>query len=164
MSQGIPGAVSGELLFQPDKAITRGELFALTARWLGLDLTKYASVKLPFADTEQIPDWALPSVKAMYAQGYMKGSSAGGGKLYANAQTNISRAEAMTILGRIQVRGYAQADLTAFADAAQVPDWATDYLKTLVGQGVVSGADDGLIHPESPIKRGEVAKMLFTMT
>lgn len=164
ISQGIPGAAEGELLFQPEKAITRGELFALTARWLGLDLNKYADVKLPFADADKIPDWALPGVRAMYAMGYLKGSTAGDGKLYANVSADISRAEAMTVLGRVQLRGYAQTELTAFADAAQVPDWAASYLKTLVGQGVVSGGDDGLIRPGAPIKRGEVAKMLFTMT
>ena len=164
VSQGIPGSVEGEILFQSDKAITRGELFAMAARWLKLDLAKYADVTLPFADTGSIPDWALPGVRAMYALGYLKGSTGGDGKLYANVGADISRAEAMTILGRVQPRGYAQGNLAAFSDGAQVPDWAAAHLKTLVGQGVVSGGDDGLIRPDAPIKRGEVAKILFSMT
>lgn len=164
VTNGIPGAAEGELLFQPDKAITRGELFALAGRWMGLDFTKYADVALPFADADKIPDWALPGVKAMYALGYLKGSSTGDGKLYANVETNVSRAEAMTVLGRMQARGYVQANLAAFSDGAIVPDWAADHLRTLVGQGVVSGGADGLLHPGDPIKRGEVAKILFTMT
>lgn len=164
VTTGIPGAAEGELLFQPDKAITRGELFALAGRWLGLDLTRYAEVTLPFVDADKIPDWALPGVKAMYALGYLKGTSTGDGKLYANVETNISRAEAMTILGRMQARGYVQADLTAFGDGYNVPDWAADNMKSLVGQGVVSGGVDGLLRPGDSIKRGEVAKLLFTMT
>ncbi len=164
VSQGVPGGQEGELLFQPDKAITRGELFVLAARWLRLDLSQYAGVQLPFADVADIPAWALPGVRAMYAQGYLKGSAAGDGKLYANTGANISRAEAMTLLGRVQPRGYAQADLAVFADAAQVPNWAVPYVKTLVGQGVVSGGADGLIHPGDPIKRGEAAKIFFGMT
>ena len=164
VTNGVPGAVEGELLFQPDKAITRGELFAMAGRWLGLDLNQYTSVTLPFADAASIPEWALPGVKAMYALGYLKGSSAGDGKVYANVGANITRAEAMTILGRMQARGYAQGDLTTFIDAFQVGDWAAPYVKTLVGQGVVSGGGDNRIRPVDPITRGEVAKMLFTMT
>lgn len=163
VTTGVPGAAEGELLFQPDKAITRGELFAMASRWLGLDLSQYATVELPFADTAAIPDWALPGVKAMYALGYLKGSGNGDGKLYANAGANITRAEAMTILGRMQARGYAQGDLSAFTDSAQVGSWAAAYVKTLVGQGVVSGGGDNRIRPADPITRGEVAKMLFTM-
>lgn len=164
ITNGVPGAVEGELLFQPDKAITRGELFAMAGRWLGLDLNQYADVTLPFADAASIPDWALPGVKAMYALGYLKGSSAGDGKVYANVDANITRAEAMTILGRMQAKGYAQGDLTTFIDAFQVGDWAAPYVKTLVGQGVVSGGGDNRIRALDPITRGEVAKMLFTMT
>ncbi len=162
VSNGVEGT-DGALLYQPDKAITRGELFAMTARWLGLDLTEYESTVLPFADNDSIPEWALPGVKAMYALGYLKGSMEGDGTLYANVASDISRAEAMTILGRVQQKGYAEAELT-FSDAPRVPEWAVPYVKTLVGQGVVSGAEGNMIFPNNPIKRGEVAKILFAMT
>lgn len=49
----------------------------MVARWLGVDMNQYSSVKLPFVDAAQIPDWALPGVKTMYALGYLKGSSDG---------------------------------------------------------------------------------------
>lgn len=167
VTTGVPGpgaaGATPTLLFQPDKAITRGELFAMVTRWLGVDITKYESTILPFADADKIPEWALPGVKAMYALGYLKGSAGADGQLYANVGTDISRAEAMTILGRVQKRGYAVAELT-FADAGLVPDWAASYVKTLVGQGVVSGAEGNMIFPNNPIKRGEVAKILFSMT
>lgn len=161
---GVPGATEKEVLFQPDKAISRGELFTMAGRWLGLDFTKYESVELPFADRESIPDWALSGVKAMYALGYLNGSVGADGKLYANVGSNITRVEAMTILGRMQAKGYTVGDLSAFADASQVPDWALSYVKTLVGQGVVGGAADNLLHPGDSIRRGEMAKMLFSMT
>lgn len=164
VTTGVPGAVAGQLLFQPDKAITRGELFAMAGRFLGLDFNQYADTVLPFVDAWQIPDWALSSVKAMYALGYLKGSSAGDGSVYANVNANITRAEAMTILGRMQAKGYAQGDLSAFVDGWQVSDWAAPYVKTMVGQGIVSGGTDSLIRPADPIKRGEVAKILFSMT
>lgn len=162
ITTGVPNEADGTLQFQPDRTITRGEFFAMVARWLGVDMNQYSNVELPFVDAAQIPDWALPGVKTMYALGYLKGSSDGAGNLSANASATISRAEAMTILGRVQAQGYAQAELT-FDDAASVPDWSLTYVKTLVAQGVISGYDNKIM-PSDPLRRGEVAKMLFTMT
>lgn len=160
VSNGVVSA-DGSRLFQPGKSITRAEFFAMTARWLGLDLSQYDSVQLPFADAAQIPDWALSEVKAMYSLGILKGAAGGDGSLRVNALSTISRAEAMTILGRTQARGYAEAEMS-FSDAGQVPDWALSYVKTLVGQGVVSGYENK-INPLSLISRAEVAKLLYTM-
>ena len=162
ITTGVPNEADGTLQFQPDRTITRGEFFAMVARWLGVDMNQYSDVALPFVDAAQIPDWALPGVRAMYALGYLKGSSDGAGNLSANASATISRAEAMTILGRVQAQGYAQAELT-FDDAASVPDWSLAYVKTLVAQEVVSGYENKIM-PSDPLRRGEVAKMLFTMT
>ena len=153
-------AADGSLLYQPDKNITRAEFFALTARWLGLDLSQYAGVELPFADSAELPEWALNEVKAMYALGIVNGALENG-VLKVNALSTISRAEAMTILGRTQAKGYAQAELT-FDDAALVPSWAADYVKSLAGQGVVSGYNNR-IRPNDPLTRGEVAKLLYSM-
>ena len=44
-----------------------------------------------------------------------------------------------------------------------MPDWSLTYVKTLVAQGVISGYDNKIM-PSDPLRRGEVAKMLFTMT
>ena len=67
----------------------------------------------------------------------------------------------MTILGRVQAQGYAQAELT-FDDAASVPDWSLTYVKTLVAQGVVNGTNDQ-IRAGGLLTRGEVAKLLYGM-
>ncbi len=146
--------------FQPEKNITRGEFFVMVARWMGLDLTAYSGVELPFADAGSIPAWALDGVKAMYAQGVLKGSL-DNGVLTCRSGDTISRAEAMTILGRIQPKGYSQKALT-FGDADSVAEWALPYVQSLVGQGIVSGYDNQL-RPADPVKRSEVAKMLFYM-
>ena len=45
------------------------------------------------------------------------------GPLLANPMSTITRAEAITILGRTQARGFTANDLT-FDDAGQVPSWA----------------------------------------
>lgn len=155
ISNGI--SVGDTLCFQPDKNITRGEFALMVARWLRLDLTAYSSVKLPFTDTDSIPSWCLDAVKAMYSLGIMEGS-----ENRISAGNDITRAEAMTMLGRIQQKGYAGSELT-FADAASIPAWAADHMKVLVTQGVIGGYEDNTILPNACIKRGEMAKILYAM-
>jgi len=99
-------------------------------------------------------------MKAMYAEGIIKGSL-DSGTLVVRANDSISRAEAMTILGRIQDKGYVRSELT-FSDAGDVASWALPYVQSLVGQGIISGYDNQL-RPNDPVKRGEVAKMLYCM-
>ena len=148
------------VVYQPDKSITRAEFFTMVARWMDLDLTQYAGVELPFVDAASIPDWALDAVKAMYSLGILQGAGVEGGPA-ANASATISRAEAMTILGRTQARGYAQPELTT-DDAGQVGDWALPYVQSLVGQGVVTPTDNKL-RPTDALTRGELAQLLYAI-
>ena len=154
--QGVES--SAGLLFQPDKNITRGEFSLMVARWMGLDLTAYSDVTLPFADLDATPSWCVDAMKAMYAEGIIKGSL-DNGVLMGRATASISRAEAMTILGRIQGKGYVTQSLT-FSDAASVPAWSLPYVESLVGQGIISGYNNQL-RPNDSVTRSEVAKMLF---
>lgn len=153
-------AADGSYAFDPDTNITRAEFATMLARWLRADLTAAAGANLPFVDTADIPGWALGAVSYLYQTGVMTGSLEGDG-LYAAPNDPITRCQAMTMLGRIQPKGYAvQAEV--FADDADIPAWARDHVYTLAGQGVVSGYD-GFVRPLDPITRGEVAKLLTTM-
>ncbi len=157
---GVP--VGAETYFYPNRSITRGDFALMTARWMGLDLETYASVTLPYADASSLPSWSRNALKALYALEIMQGSKAADGKLYANANASITRAEAMTILGRIQAKGYPEASLSSFSDAASIPTWAKAHVGTLVGLQVVNGSD-GTLRPNDTVTRAEVAKMLFTL-
>lgn len=152
----------GTTKFLPDQNITRGDFALMAANWMGLDLQTYQSVSLPFTDAGAIPSWDLNAVKALYSLGIMQGSQAKDGTLQANARASITRAEAMTILGRLTEKGYSQAALSSFSDAPSVPTWARDHVATLVGMKVVGGSNGKLL-PNSPVTRAEVAKMLFTL-
>ena len=134
----------------------------MAARWMELDLADYAKVKLPYADTAAIPAWDLNAVKALYDLGIMTGSSGPDGTLRANAKASITRAEAMTILGRMLEKGYGQADLSGFSDQGKIPSWSKTHVATLVQMGVVNGSN-GQLRPDASVTRAEVAKMLLTL-
>ncbi len=149
----------GTFTYQPGSPITRGEFLTMVCRLLGVNTADYEQVELPFADTADIAGWALPYVKAMYATGVLAGSNDGQGNLYANCANQISRQEAMTILGRIRGEGLS-CDLSSFLDQDQVASWARPHVETLVALGIVGG-DNGNLKPTASITRAEVAKILL---
>ncbi len=151
----------GNLVFRPDDNMTRQEFMVALIRALGIDTAQYDAIALPFDDQDQIADWALPAIRAAYANGYLNGSATGG-QLLAKPTGSISRQEAMTILGRSQQLGEARDDLSAFSDSAQVADWARDYVSAMVANGVINGSN-GKLNPTGMVTRAQVAKMLYTM-
>lgn len=148
--------------FRPDQKITRAQFAAMLYRYLGLDESKYADVELPFADNAKIGAYAVPAIKALYTEGIINGSAGSDGKLYFNPNNSLTRAQAATMIGRTQEKGYASVDLT-FTDAAKIPAYATAYIQTMVAQGIISGYTDGSFKPNNPITRGQMAKILYNL-
>lgn len=148
--------------FRPDQNITRAQFAAMLYRYLGLEESKYASVTLPFADLASIPDYALTAVKALYTEGIINGTTGSDGKLYFNPGANLTRAQAATMIGRTQEKGYATVELT-FSDAASIPSYATYYVQTMAAQGIISGYADGTFKPQANITRGQMAKILYNL-
>lgn len=150
---------SGQLEFRPDSPMTRQEFAVALTGFLAVDTSQYSSVSLPFADLNQVADWALDSVKAAYSLGLITGSS-DGNLLYGNPTATITRQEAMAILSRTLEKGYEMDNLTAFSDTESVSSWAKEDIATMVALGVISGTSDGKLEPTATVTRAQVAKML----
>jgi hypothetical protein len=161
--QGIVNGIEGAkgVSYAPDTNMNRAQFAVIMCNWLKADAAQYADVELPFADVTAIGGWAYPAVQAMYALGVTKGSALNG-QLYYNPASPISRAEAMTMIGRTLERGYAEATL-AFADSAAVPEWAALHVRTLVALQVVSGMEGNRLAPGAYVTRAQVAKMLYSL-
>ena len=158
--------ITGELkskqyYYSPERNTTRLDTAVLVSKYLGLDPEACVDVVLPYADLAQIPAWALPFVKAMYKSGLMIGISSKG-KIYFNPGSNITRMEAMTILGRTLPQGCQKTE-NVFSDAAQIASWAKPHVENLAALGIVSGYPDGSIKPVNDLKRSEIASMLFKL-
>ena len=148
--------------FRPNQNITRAQFAVMLYRYLGLDESKYAGVKLPFADNSQIADYAVPAIKALYTEGIINGSTGSDGKLYFNPNASLTRAQAATMIGRTQEKGYATVELT-FTDAGKIPAYATYYIQTMAAQGIIGGYTDGSFKPNANITRGQMAKILYNL-
>lgn len=145
----------------PDRGVTRQEFATMLARYLKLDSKSYSGVQTPFADMDQVAGWAKDSVRAMYAEGIVGGSAEKGG-LYANPKKTLTRAEAVTMIGRMLGASQDRADLSAFPDAGTVPSYALEYFQVLVKLGVVGGSD-GRLEPNRTMTRAEICKVLNTL-
>lgn len=150
----------GKRYYHPDQQLSRQELAVFLIRLLGVDTAQYKDVQLPFVDADGIASWALPHVRAAYALDLMKGTKGPDGRRI-NAGANITREEAMTIVGRaLGVKE--EADLSSFADSDAVSSWALPHVKTLVARKIVQGSG-GKLNPKAPISRAEAAKILCAL-
>lgn len=155
------GVFSASAAFSPATKVSNEMAATMLSRYLGVDTSLYAGVSLPYADAGKIADWALPHVKAMYALGIMTGGTNASGAAAFQPQSNCTRAQIMTILGRTLERGYSYSACT-FADSAAIPAWAADHIDLLAALGVVTGSDDR-VNPLGTITRAEFAALLYRM-
>ena len=148
---------NGKRYFKPDAYMTRAEFAKMICGFIGLDESDYSAETLQFSDSSDIPLWAVNSVKAMQSTGIIKGRADGEKYIFA-PYDNITRAEAMTVMGRI-----IESDKTEelnFKDNSDIPDWARESMEKLLGAGVIRGYNDNTIHPNDNMKRAEAAVML----
>ncbi len=150
----------GRMVFKPDNNMTRAEFASMIVNYKQLDLSTYENVTLDFTDAGNIPLWAQNAVKAAYSEGIILGRVNDDGTSEFAPYDNITRAEAMTILGRILPE---ETDLPnlPFADNNDIPNWAYEGLQKLYSIGIISGYEDNTILPNNNIKRAEAATMLY---
>lgn len=75
-----------------------------------------------------------------------------------NPGKNVTRAEAVTMLGRaLDYNG--EKTMTKFPDVSK-GSFASGYVKAAVAEGIISGYPDGTFKPNNPIKRGEMALII----
>ena len=148
--------------FRPNQNITRAQFAVMLYRYLGLDESQYADVTLPFADNASIPEYAVPAIRALYTEGIINGSTGSDGRIYFNPNSSLTRAQAATMIGRTQEKGYATTALT-FTDSASIPTYATYYIQTMAAQGIIGGYTDGTFKPNNNITRGQMAKILYNL-
>ncbi|MDD6214353.1 MAG: S-layer homology domain-containing protein [Firmicutes bacterium] len=148
------------LYFMPDNNITREEFAVIMCRYMGVDADAYKNTAVDFADEAEISSWAKSAAFALYEKGIITGK-AKGDKIYFAPSDTLTRAEAMTILGRT-LSEQSEGSLI-FADSDKIPSWAEQYIGTMVLNGYVSGYEDNTLRPQSSVTRAEAVTMIAKM-
>ena len=153
--QGLFTGVSANE-FAPYDPMTRAMLVTVLHRLDGAD----ASGTNSFTDVLN-GKWYSNAIAWASANGIVEGLS--GNRFAPNAP--IAREQLAAILFRYaKACGYdvsARAELTAYADAAQVSTWAGDAMRWAVASGLISGRSGAQLAPKGEATRAEVAVILM---
>lgn len=153
----VQGTGSGS--FEPGRSVNRAEFAAILAAGLGLSADNAAASG--FADVSA-GDWFSRDVAAAAQYGLINGFGDG---TFRPGKT-ITRAEAMAMLARamkVSGLGTASADastLGAFADQADVPEWAREAAAANVQAGLIEGTEQQRLVPGANLSRAEAAALI----
>ncbi len=146
----------GRYYFHPQESVTRAEFLVMAMNAVGITDVPESSAGT-FADAAAIPDSMKGYVALAYELGYIHGEDREGVLCFAPNEP-ISRAHAAVMLERI-VGLDALAVTPTFADAAEIPTWATEAIYSLSAAGILCAAD-GYVSPTSVLTRAQAAHLL----
>jgi hypothetical protein len=150
--------------FRPDQLVTRAEFTHMLINVYNNPYTKTNRLQVQqdpsasvekFSDAASIPDWAKNSIEAAIKYGFINGTPDGS----FNPENNISRAEAITIIGRTLAGEYDLSQLDCYAD--EIPEWAQAEAAKARAKGFLEVTKEGLFKPDELITRGELAKLIL---
>lgn len=140
--------------FLPRSAIRRGEFVTALVKTLA-DGRQDA---LTMTDADDVPAALRPYLGGAQALGIFQGSLQPDGKVYALADSPVTRQDAAVLLGRL-LEVSSDASLS-YTDAGSAAPYAKPYIAALTQRGLLEGLPDGTFAPRSPITRAESAALL----
>lgn len=146
--------IAGNLCFEPEASVTRGEFLVMAMKLLG-DEPASALLTSGFADENQTPAWMRPYIVSAFQSGTVSGVTSPGGMVFRPA-SNLTRAEAAVMLRNLLSLPQPSVQ-SVFAEDTDVPAWAQSSVAALSEAGieipVTTSADD--------LTRREAAELLF---
>ena len=138
--------------FDPNGQLTCAQLATILARLLKLPAAKDAG----FTDNDPAA-WYYDAINRCAAAGILKGN--GDGTVTPNAP--ITRERSIVMLARaLGIEPLSRADLSKYADAAQVSAYAQGYLAAMIKAGIVSGVTADRLAPQDNINRASTVTIL----
>lgn len=145
------GDLNGNL--NPDRYITRAECISMLNRALGYN--SYQKGKLPFKDITG-DEWYADDIAIAYEMGYFSGTS----KNKADADSNLTREQAVSLICRNLKLEEPVGEILNFTDSRTFSSWSKGAIGAGAEKGFISGYPDGSFRPFNNVTRGEFAKML----
>lgn len=146
-------SVSGQLLFEPDEPLTRGEFIAMCVSLTGLQ-EEDGYLMTGFADDSETPQWLSPYVSTALRCGYISGVPTDQGlKLMSGCE--ITQAEAAKLVSNLLA--LPQSDLeTVMGQENTIPAWASGAAAALSQADLYT-----VTNPSATLTRGEAAQLLY---
>ena len=149
-------AGTSDTLFEPESTMERGMMTTVLHRMAGEPEAEYSPVFFDIPDGE----WYTKGTIWCARMGIVSGIGDG---LFAPGDT-VTRQQIAVMLYRYAVKTGCstdeRGDLSDFADAETVADWAEEAMSWAVGAGILNGDDEGKLLPEDGAERAQVAAMV----
>ena len=146
--------IAGNLCFEPDDAVSRGEFVTMALACAGIpagDLTMTG-----FCDDAEIPTWAKGSAVSALQCGLIRGVGTEGGMAFC-ADEGVTLSEAATVLNRLL--RVTDVDLSDY-DAGSADAWSAQAVANLESVRVIESGSFSAGDWQRPLTRGEAAQLL----
>lgn len=155
--------IGSKYYFYPDLMLKRMDVVQYLLAALGAENTQIDTDNTHiFADSTQYPEYINRAAYIAYKLGIIEGEQ-NGDKLLLNPYKNITRVEMMKMIDRaMNPKTRSDVELT-FIDKHLIPDWAVQYVKNMVGYGIVKGYDDNSLRPNEEVNKAQTVEMLYQM-
>lgn len=150
------GYISGysDGTFQPDKAITLGELVKMLNQAIGLSNT----ASISFSDVSS-SDWCYNEVRKAVSAQYINGFTDGTFR----AGSTVTRQEAAVMLSRLVTLPQTTKSVDGFADASSIGDWAKDSVTIVYSKGYMQGNQNNQFDPTGALTRAQAAQLVYNL-
>ncbi len=140
--------IAGNLCFEPDRTVSRGEFLAMAMKLLSLE-GDGADVTACFADGASAPGWQQPYIAAAFRNGIVQGVGTEDGLMFRPAE-ELTLAEAAVMLQKMLRLPAAQAVFAPEEELA-IPAWAKGAVGALESAGfrLTGGYTDALTMREA---------------
>ena len=146
--------IAGNLCFEPESTLTRGEFLVMAMKLLGAE-PESARLTSGFADENQTPAWMRPYIVSAFKSGMISGVTSPGGMVF-RPESNLTRAEAAVMLQNILQLPQPQ-EAAVFAEDSAVPVWAQASVSALSEAGITIPVTTSAEN----LTRREAAELLF---
>ena len=125
--------IAGNLCFEPEGTLTRGEFLVMAMKLLGAE-PESARLTSGFADESKTPSWMRPYIVSAFKSGMVSGVTSPDGMVF-RPSSNLTRAEAAVMLQNILDLPQSQ-EAAVFSEDCAVPVWAQASVSALESAGI----------------------------
>ena len=125
--------IAGNLCFEPEGTLTRGEFLVMAMKLLGAE-PESARLTSGFADESKTPAWMRPYIVSAFKSGMVSGVTSPDGMVF-RPSSNLTRAEAAVMLQNILNLPQSQ-EAAVFSEDCAVPVWAQASVSALESAGI----------------------------
>ena len=125
--------IAGNLCFEPEGTLTRGEFLVMAMKLLGAE-PESARLTSGFADESNTPAWMRPYIVSAFKSGMVSGVTSPDGMVF-RPSSNLTRAEAAVMLQNILDLPQSQ-EAAVFSEDCAVPVWAQASVSALESAGI----------------------------